>query len=104
MLRNMSLHWNSDFWTIAVKNCIINIKPNCTLQVFGLGNSTYEYYNKMGKDTDELLEKRGAYKLSALGLGDDDGNIEDDYMNWREAFWADICKKFGVVKSEDNLQ
>jgi len=72
--------------------------------VFGLGNSTYEYYNKMGKDTDELLEKRGAYKLSALGLGDDDGNIEDDYMNWREAFWADICKKFGVVKSEDNLQ
>ena len=87
-----------------MKNCIINIKPNCTLQVFGLGNSTYEYYNKMGKDTDELLEKRGAYKLSSLGLGDDDGNIEDDYMNWREAFWADICKKFGVVKSEDNLQ
>ena len=58
----------------------------------------------MGKDTDELLEKRGACRLSELGLGDDDGNIEDDYMNWRESFWADICKRFGVVKSEDNLQ
>eukprot|EP00116_Pleurobrachia_bachei_P002205 sb/3462467/ len=71
--------------------------------VFGLGNSTYEYYNKMGKDTDELLEKRGGTRLSPLGMGDDDGNIEDDYLNWKEAFWTDVCAKFNLTKSEDNL-
>jgi len=71
--------------------------------VFGLGNSTYEHFNKMGKDTDILLEKRGGTRISALGMGDDDANIEDDYMNWREAFFADMSSIFGVVKSDDNL-
>lgn len=79
------------------------VLEGCKYAVFGLGNSTYEYYNKMGKDVDELLEKRGATRVSELGMGDDDGNIEDDYMNWREVFWADMCKTYGVVKSEDNL-
>lgn len=72
--------------------------------MFGLGNSTYEHFNKMGKDTDILLEKRGGTRISALGMGDDDANIEDDYMNWREAFFADMSSIFGVVKSDDNLE
>ena len=29
----------------------------------------------MGKDVDELLEKRGASRISPLGLGDDDGML-----------------------------
>ena len=58
----------------------------------------------MGKDTDELLEKRGGTRLSALALGDDDANIEDDYMTWKEQFWTDVCAKFNLVKSEDNLK
>ena len=73
-------------------------------QVFGLGNSTYEYFNKMGKDADLLLDKRGGTRISALGMGDDDANIEDDYMNWKEAFFADVCRMYGVVKSDDNGQ
>lgn len=71
--------------------------------VFGLGNSTYEHYNKMGKDVDVCLEKAGGVRISALGLGDDDSNIEEDYMGWKEQFWTDVCKIYGVEKSEDNL-
>ena len=42
---------------------------NFSPQVFGLGNSTYEHYNKMGKDVDVCLEKAGGVRISALGLG-----------------------------------
>jgi sulfite reductase alpha subunit-like flavoprotein len=56
--------------------------------VFGLGNSTYEYYNTVGKVVDARLEESNAVRIVELGLGDDDGNLEDDYMNWSEVFWA----------------
>jgi len=44
----------------------------CTLQVFGLGNKTYENYNSMGKFVDKKLEQLGAERVYELGLGDDD--------------------------------
>ena len=37
-------------------------------------------------------------------IGDDDSNIEEDYMSWKEQFWTDVCKIYGVEKSEDNLE
>ena len=48
--------------------------------VFGLGNKTYEHYNVMGKFFDKRLEELGGKRLTALGLGDDDGNIEEDFV------------------------
>jgi len=44
-----------------------------TMQVFGLGNKTYENYNSMGKFVDRKLEELGAERVFELGLGDDDG-------------------------------
>jgi len=41
------------------------------LQVFGLGNKTYEHYNSMGKFVDHKLEELGAERVFELGLGDD---------------------------------
>merc|ERR1711953_474784 len=62
-----------------------------TYAVFGLGNKTYENYNTMGKFFDKRMEKCGAKRLLDLGLGDDDGNIEDDFNSWKEKFWSAIC-------------
>ena len=42
------------------------------LQVFGLGNKTYEHYNSMGKFVDKKLEELGATRVFELGMGDDD--------------------------------
>lgn len=43
-----------------------------SFKVFGLGNKTYEHYNKVGIYLDQRLEQLGADRMYDLGLGDDD--------------------------------
>lgn len=71
--------------------------------VFGLGNKTYEHYNAMAKNTDKRLEELGAKRVHDLGLGDDDGNLEEDFMMWREAFWPAVCECFNVQPSGEDF-
>uniref|UniRef100_A0A8R1DSH1 NADPH--cytochrome P450 reductase n=1 Tax=Caenorhabditis japonica TaxID=281687 RepID=A0A8R1DSH1_CAEJA len=63
--------------------------------VFGLGNKTYEHFNEIGKQMDKQLEKLGAKRIFQLGLGDDDANLEEDFMIWREAFLPKVAEEFG---------
>uniref|UniRef100_A0A0K8RSJ7 NADPH--cytochrome P450 reductase n=1 Tax=Crotalus horridus TaxID=35024 RepID=A0A0K8RSJ7_CROHD len=69
--------------------------------VFGLGNKTYEHFNAMGKFVDKRLEELGAQRIFELGLGDDDGNLEEDFITWREQFWPAVCEHFGVEATGD---
>jgi len=57
---------------------------NVKFAVFGLGDSSYVYYNKSAKDVEEGFLKLGAQKLSAIGLGDDKGEEgwEGTYDEW----------------------
>ncbi|XP_051963071.1 NADPH--cytochrome P450 reductase-like [Xyrauchen texanus] len=64
--------------------------------VFALGNKTYEHYNAMGKYVDKRLAELGAQRIFDLGMGDDDANLEDDFVSWREQFWPAVCEHFGV--------
>ncbi|XP_052433107.1 P450 (cytochrome) oxidoreductase b isoform X1 [Carassius gibelio] len=64
--------------------------------VFALGNKTYEHYNAMGKYVDQRLSELGAQRIFDLGMGDDDGNLEEDFVSWREQFWPAVCEHFGV--------
>lgn len=41
-------------------------------QVFGLGNKTYEHYNKVAIYVDKRLEELGGTRVFEMGLGDDD--------------------------------
>uniref|UniRef100_A0A915NYH5 Flavodoxin-like domain-containing protein n=1 Tax=Meloidogyne floridensis TaxID=298350 RepID=A0A915NYH5_9BILA len=63
--------------------------------VFGLGNKTYEHYNAVGKFFDKRLEELGAERIYELGLADDDGNLEEDFMRWREHFLSTVSSRFG---------
>jgi NADPH-ferrihemoprotein reductase len=64
--------------------------------VFGLGNTTYEYFNAMGIYFDKRLEELGGKRICDCGSGDDDANIEEDFNTWKELFWISVCKEFGV--------
>ncbi|KAM7413157.1 hypothetical protein PAMA_020506 [Pampus argenteus] len=70
--------------------------------VFALGNKTYEHYNAMGKYVDKRLEELGATRIYDLGMGDDDGNLEEDFISWREQFWPAVCEHFGVEALGDD--
>ncbi|CAH0720869.1 unnamed protein product, partial [Brenthis ino] len=64
--------------------------------VFGLGNKTYEHYNSVATYVDKRLEELGATRVHELGLGDDDANIEDDFITWKDKFWPSVCEKFNI--------
>jgi len=71
--------------------------------VFGLGNKTYEHFNAMGKIADKRLAELGGVRVHPLGVGDDDSNLEDDFITWKEAFWASVCQEFNIEASGEDF-
>ncbi|XP_063225113.1 NADPH--cytochrome P450 reductase [Bacillus rossius redtenbacheri] len=71
--------------------------------VFGLGNKTYEHYNEVGKYVDKRLEELGATRVFELGLGDDDANIEEDFITWKDRFWPVVCEYFGIEATGEDV-
>nr|CAG4643053.1 EOG090X027R [Ilyocryptus agilis] len=69
--------------------------------VFGLGNKTYEHFNAMGKYVDKRLEELGGTRVVEAGVGDDDANMEEDFLTWKDKFWPSVLDFFGM---ELNLQ
>eukprot|EP00124_Ichthyophonus_hoferi_P001833 Ihof_evm3s108 gene=Ihof_evmTU3s108 len=63
--------------------------------VFGLGNSSYDHYQAMGRLVDKRLAKLGAERVFKLGEGDDDKNIEDDFNHWKKKLLPALCKACG---------
>lgn len=71
--------------------------------VFGLGNKTYEHYNAVAIYVDQRLEELGATRVHELGLGDDDANIEDDFITWKDKFWPSVCEYFGIESTGEDV-
>eukprot|EP00096_Caligus_rogercresseyi_P016434 TRINITY_DN908_c0_g2_i1.p1 TRINITY_DN908_c0_g2~~TRINITY_DN908_c0_g2_i1.p1 ORF type:complete len:712 (-),score=230.38 TRINITY_DN908_c0_g2_i1:619-2754(-) len=71
-----------------------------TFAVFALGNKTYEHFNAMGIYVDKRLDELGARRIHKIGLGDDDDNIENDFVTWKEEFWSSVCSEFEIEASE----
>ena len=57
----------------------------------------------MGKFVDVKLEELGAKRVHELGLGDDDANLEDDFITWKEAFWTSVCAEFDIEASSEDF-
>lgn len=61
--------------------------------MFGLGNTTYEFYNAAAEKSHNALNQAGASILGEFGKGDDGaGTLDEDYLAWKEAV-------FEVLKS-----
>lgn len=62
--------------------------------IFGLGNSTYEFYNAAGERTNKLFSGAGAQLIGSFGKGDDGaGTLDEDYLSWKEST-LEILKDF----------
>jgi NADPH-ferrihemoprotein reductase len=71
---------------------------NLNYVLFGLGNSTYEFFNQVGRQLDETLQKLGAHRIGPYGEGDDgNGTMEEDYLAWKDEL-------FLAWKTEKNLE
>lgn len=77
--------------------------PGVNYAVFALGNKTYEHFNAMGKYVDKRMEELGATRVFELGLGDDDANIEEDFVTWKERFWNAVCENFHLEISGEDI-
>lgn len=58
--------------------------------VFGLGKTSYEHYNAMGKFFTKSLSEMGASTVHFHGEGDDMGTLEDDFDEWKQELWANV--------------
>ena len=64
--------------------------------VFGLGDTSYEQFNVIGKYVNEGLEELGAERIYKYGEGNAEGNktegnkTEDDFNEWKPDIWKEI--------------
>ena len=70
--------------------------------VFALGNRQYEHFCAMGKLVDAALERTGAERVMALGIGDDDNDLEGDFEGWKDnVLWPTLKQRYvkeGAIK------
>lgn len=58
---------------------------NVKFTMFGLGNSTYEFFNGASKKALKYLLEAGAQEIGKYGEGDDGaGTTDEDYLSWKE--------------------
>ena len=53
--------------------------------------SDYQHFCAMGRWVDTKLAALGAERICAVGLGDDDDDLDGDFEAWREVLWAALC-------------
>ena len=58
----------------------------------------------MGKYVDKRLEELNGTRIFDLGLGDDDANIEEDFVTWRENFWTAVCEHFNITSIGEDVR
>ncbi|KAJ3158722.1 NADPH-cytochrome P450 reductase [Geranomyces michiganensis] len=71
---------------------------------FALGNKTYEHYNATGRRLNKRLTRLGAVRVGALGEGDDDESMEEDFLKWKTIAMAEIAKHFELDASASGPQ
>lgn len=74
---------------------------NIQFCVFGLGNSTYEYYNEIGKKADKRLTELNAEKFAETGLGDDGvGTLDEDFLSWKDSVMESLKNDLNFEEHE----
>ncbi|XBW35715.1 hypothetical protein QEN19_001285 [Hanseniaspora menglaensis] len=78
---------------------------NLPIMIFGLGNSTYEFFNGAAmKLKEKLVDEAGAKLIGQIGAADDSiGNTEEEYVSWKDAAFELIEQEFNLKGGENLL-
>ena len=64
---------------------------NLRFTMFGLGNSTYEFFNNAAVKGTKYMKENGATLIGKLGAGDDGAaTTDEDYLAWKETIFEAI--------------
>lgn len=87
-------------WFVEQKDNKENL-PDLKYCVYALGDNTYTFFGKFGKDVDLALEKRQAIRVRETVIGSNhDFTIDDQFMEYRENFWQNVEEHI-PVRGED---
>jgi len=68
---------------------------------FGLGNTTYEHFNRMSRKINATLQKLGAKRIGEAGESDDgERTVEDDFLAWKELMWVALAQCMGLKERD----
>lgn len=74
---------------------------NMKYTVFGLGNSTYEFFNAMSIKLNDKLETLGAERFAPYGHGDDGvGTMDEDFLAWKEECFDSLKNNLNFEEHE----
>ena len=69
--------------------------------IFGLGDTSYEQFNEMGKVFDESFEKLGGKRIHEMGVGNAETfSTEDDFNKWKENLWQKVFALYEGQQTE----
>jgi NADPH-ferrihemoprotein reductase len=72
-----------------------NLLSGLNYAVMGLGDTSYELYNEMGKYFDSSFEKLGGSRVYPLGAANAEHNTtEEDFFGWKTDLWTKLNEVF----------
>ncbi|KAF5547984.1 NADPH-ferrihemo reductase [Fusarium mexicanum] len=88
------------FWEWLHKNPDVQL-PNLRYMAFGLGNTSYRYYNRVIDVVAEFLDKAGAQRLMPVAKANDaQGGTEEDFLSWKDDLYTHFQTKLGYEERD----
>lgn len=88
------------FWDWLTKTPNIQL-PNLRYMAFGLGNTSYRYYNRVIDVVAQHLDKYGAQRLMPVGRANDaQGGTEEDFLSWKDDLYTHFQDNIGYQERD----
>lgn len=73
---------------------------NLHYAAFGLGSTTYDYYNAVVRRVSSALDTLGAHKMNTIGEGDSGlETTDEDFLSWKEEMWPALAKHLNIQEN-----